>query len=158
MSRRGPGRRPEPAPHDAFRAGLLGLAYDRGGAPPPIPQPRPAAGANAGLVLTTERLSGLAGARPAFECGRALRAILALLDRAGAPATVGRQFVDNLAAALIAHRARSPRGPAWGAEETAAMFAELYARVLDPEPGEADRLCRVLVDYARDEAAPLPGG
>lgn len=150
-------RRPAIDPQLAFRAGVMGFAFERhaDAADPPVPVV--GSGPNERLAIATARLAGLAAAREAFECGRALRAVAMLLDRAGAPRSIGRQFVDNLAAALLAHRARAPRGTPWGAEDTVAMFLEMYERVLAPDAAEAERVRSVLIGYARDEAASLPG-
>lgn len=112
----------------ALRAGLLGLPWP----PPPGLAEEPAifaAGPNERLVLETRRLAGLVDATGAYETGRVLRLIARLLDRAGASEAVGRQFRDNLAAAILAHRARG-RQPAWSASDTIDMFMELYGRVL----------------------------
>lgn len=122
----------------AFRAGLTGLAgwRDPGLAEAPVPF---AAGPNEEAMLELRRLPGLAHPREAFEVGRVLRRIARLLDRAGAPARVGREFRDNLRAAAIARRSR-PGAPPWTAADTVEMFVELYARVL---PGTATELRRL---------------
>ena len=59
------------------------------------------------------RLPGLSDPRAAYETGRALRMIVRLFDQAGAPEIVGRQFIDNLAGAVVAEHMRYPSRP-WG--------------------------------------------
>jgi len=123
----------------AFRAGLAGLS-DRsrgsGLAEEAIPF---AAGPNEEVMLELRRLPGLVDPREAHAVGRVLRRIARLLDRAGAPARVGREFRDNLRAAVIARRSRPGARP-WTAADTVEMFVELYARVLPADPAELRRL------------------
>lgn len=153
---------PKADPQRAFRAGL--------GAPEIEPAPsghglapglaEAAApwglGPNEALVLAMRRLPGLVEPKAAFETGRALRIIARLLDEAGAPARVGEQFRDNLVAAVIAHAARRDRRP-WNAEDTVAMFVELYRRGLGGGASEPERLEATLLRWARQELRPLPG-
>jgi hypothetical protein len=146
-------------PHTAFRAGVLGWRFARRSEllDHPMPHGGFAFGPNEGLAVAARRLPGLAEARPAFESGRALRAIAKLLDRARAPEAIGRQFIDNLAAAALSHLMRRSKTP-WGAEDTVDMFMEMYERILTPEPEELAQVRAVLLAYARDESAQLPKG
>jgi hypothetical protein len=146
-------------PQAAFRAGVMGWRYQTllESGPTPFASMRFAFGPNEGEAVELERLPGLVEPRAAFECGRALRGIVKLLDRAGAPASVGRQFIGNVAAAAIAHHARRTASP-WGAAETIAMFMELYARILRPGEDELARVESALRAYAGDDLATLPGG
>lgn len=131
----------------ALRAGLLGL-----------PWPDPAglveapvayvAGPNESAMLETRRLAGLVDPRAAYETGRVLRLIARLLDRAGASGAVGRQFRDNLAAAILAHRGRRS-SKVWSVVDTVDMFMEIYARVLGSSGRDFDMLRRALLDFAR---------
>lgn len=134
--------------HSALRLGLLGL-------PPTAParalaeSAAPfAAGPNEEVVLATSRLPGLADPRAAYETGRVLRLIARLFDRARAPAAVGRQFRDNIAAAILAHRGRR-EGRGWDVVDTVDMFMEVYARVLGEDGRDYDIVRRTLLDYAR---------
>ncbi len=143
----------------AFRRGVSGAAF----APPPGAGPglggegAPLAGGpNEALLLSLARMPGLSDPRAAHETGRALRMIVRLFDQAGAPASVGRQFIDNLGAAVMAeHMRRSP--VAWGAADTADMFVEMYARILGGPPAEHDRVRRAVIDYAVADASARPG-
>lgn len=108
------------------------------------------------LLLALNRMPGLSNARAAYETGRALRMIIRLFDQAGAPATVGRQFIDNLGAAVMTdHMRRRPL--AWGAADTADMFVEMYDRILGGSPSELDRVRRSVIDYAVGEERPSGG-
>ena len=62
--------------------------------------------------------------------------IVRLFDQAGAPERVGRQFIDNLAGAVVVEHMRGRPRP-WGAADTVDMFVELYARILGDRPGRA---------------------
>ena len=73
--------------------------------------------------------------------------IVQLFDRAGAPERIGRQFLDNLAGAVVIERMRGRARP-WGAADTADMFVELYARVLGGEQADLDRVRRAVMDHA----------
>lgn len=149
---------PKADPQRAFRAGL-GVSEIEPRAPGPGLAEAPAAwgrGPNEALVLAMQRLPGLVEPKAAFETGRALRIIARLLDAAGAPARVGEQFRDNLVAAVIAHAARRGARP-WNAEDTVAMFVELYRRGLGVEAGEPNRIEATLLRWARQELRPLPG-
>ena len=95
-------------------------------------------------------MAGLADAHAAYETGRALRLIVQLFDRAGAPERVGRQFLDNLAGAVVIERMRGRARP-WGAADTVDMFVEMYARVLGSDQDELDRIRRAVMDYAVGE-------
>jgi hypothetical protein len=70
-----------------------------------------------------------------------------LFDQAGAPERVGREFLANLAGAVVVDHMRGTRRP-WGAAETIDMFVELYARILGDRPAELDALRRTVMDYA----------
>jgi hypothetical protein len=86
-------------------------------------------GPNEELAAGLDRLPGLGEARAAYATGRAVRRVLRLFDQAGAPAAVGRQFLDNLRAAVSTQRMRDKR-VVWGGADTVAMFMEMYARIL----------------------------
>lgn len=139
---------------EAFRRGIRGAAAspDAGGLAEHAAGGL-ARGPNEALLLTLNRMAGLGDARAAYETGRALRKIIRLFDQAGAPAIVGRQFIDNLGAAVMTGHMRR-HGRAWGAAETADMFVEMYARVLGGSPGEHDRVRRSVIDYALRGAGP----
>jgi hypothetical protein len=104
------------------------------------------AGANEAALLALPRLAGLTDAHAAYETGRALRMIVRLFDRAGAPERVGRQFIDNLAGAVVVGHMRRTRP--WGAADTVDMFVELYARVLGGSPEDLALVRRAVMDYA----------
>jgi len=149
---------PRADPQRAFRAGLgapevAGCAAGPGLAEGAAPW---GLGPNEALVLAMQRLPGLVEPKAAFETGRALRIIARLLDAAGAPVRVGEQFRDNLVAAVIAHAARRGARP-WNAEDTVAMFVELYRRGLEVEAGDPARIEATLLRWARQELRPLPG-
>jgi hypothetical protein len=140
-------------PQQAFQAGLAGRGF---AALDGTRRGMGADGASQAAYGELLRIPGITAAREAWETGRVLHAVAVLLERARAPAAVGAQFRDNLIAAVIAHHARrSPQ--VWGAEETVAMFMELYARVLGEDDPIAGRLRQALLAYATDERAPLPG-
>src|SRR4051794_675141 len=92
-------------PQEAFRQGMSDRPGGNGAGLAEAATPW-AAGPNESLLLATARLPGLADAEGAFETGRVLRRIAQLLDAAHAPDSVVRQFRDNVAAALLAHRSR----------------------------------------------------
>lgn len=135
-------QRPPGDPQAAFRAALheTGLPLGRleGG---PI-------GPNEALVVATPRLPGLDDAGGAAETARVLRAVARLLDAARAPAAVGQQFRDNVAAALLAYRSRARTQP-WDGAATADMFMELYGRVLGFDDAAFARVRATLLDAAR---------
>lgn len=133
-----------------LRAGLLGLPMPSASTGLAEAGAGYAAGPNESVVLATSRLPGLVDPSGAYETGRALRLIARLLDRAGAPEAVGRQFRDNLAAAIVAHRARGTGRP-WGATDTVDMFMEIYVRVLGSMGRDFDIVRRTLLDYARGQ-------
>lgn len=108
------------------------------------------------VLLALTRMPGLSNARAAYETGRALRMIIRLFDQAGAPATVGRQFIDNLGAAVMTDHMRRRPLP-WGAADTADMFVEMYDRILGGSPSELDRVRRSVIDYAVGEERPSGG-
>jgi hypothetical protein len=138
-------QRPPSDPQAAFRAAL-----DEAG--PPLARLDGARiGPNETLVLATPRLPGLDDPAGAAETARVLRAVARLLDAARAPASVGQQFRDNVAAALLAHRARGRTRP-WGGEATADMFMELYGRVLGFDDTVFARVRETLLGAARGEA------
>jgi hypothetical protein len=149
---------PRADPQRAFRAGLgAPEVEDRAARPGLSEAPAPwGTGPNETLVLAMRRLPGLVDPKAAFETGRALRIIARLLDEAGAPVRVGEQFRDNLVAAVIAHAARRGERP-WNAEDTVAMFVELYRRGLGAGAVEPDRIEAALLRWARQELRPLPG-
>ena len=106
-----------------------------------------AAGANEQALLDLTRLPGLTDAHAAYETGRALQRVMQLFDQAGAPERVGREFLANLAGAVVVDHMRGTCRP-WGAAETVDMFVELYARILGDRPAELDALRRTVMDYA----------
>lgn len=106
-----------------------------------------AAGPNEELLLGINRMPGLGDPHAAYETGRALRMIIRLFDQAGAPAIIGRQFIDNLTAAVMTSHMRR-RALAWGAVDTADMFIEMYVRILGGAPGDHDQVRRTVIDYA----------
>ena len=108
------------------------------------------------VLLALNRMPGLSNARAAYETGRALRMIIRLFDQAGAPATVGRQFIDNLGAAVMTDHMRRRPLP-WGAADTADMFVEMYDRILGGSPSELDRVRRSVIDYAVGDERPSGG-
>ncbi|HFA59899.1 MAG TPA: hypothetical protein ENJ83_04325 [Rhodospirillales bacterium] len=135
-------------PEQAFRAGLLGLPLHAALAPRGLAEAQAgfAHGPNEETALATRRLPGLRDPQAAFETGRALRFIARLFDRAGAPERVGRQFRDNLAAAILTHHMRHTGRP-WRVEDTVEMFVELYGRVLGGADVEIVR--RRILEHAR---------
>jgi hypothetical protein len=144
----------------AFRRGVLGGPFAPGAAnglaeeePTPF-----GAGANEAALLALPRLAGLTDAPAAYETGRALRMIVRLFDRAGAPERVGRQFIDNLAGAVVVGHMRRARP--WGAADTVDMFVELHARVLGGDPANLTAVRRAVMDYAvgPQELAPRRSG
>ena len=76
--------------------------------------------------------------------------IIRLFDQAGAPERVGRQFIDNLAGAVVIEHMRGSARP-WGAADTVDMFVEMYARILGGAQDELDRIRRAVMDYAVGE-------
>lgn len=125
---------PVPDVQAAFRAGLEGRGYKDAASPAGAPglAEAPAgwfAGPNEELSASLDRLPGLGEPRSAYATGRAVRRVLRLFDQAGAPGSVGRQFLDNLRAAVTAQRMRDKR-VVWGGADTVAMFMEMYARIL----------------------------
>ncbi len=142
-------------PEEAFRAGLQGSDWESVGIRGLAEASHAFAfGPNEELVLATRRLPGLRDPRGAFETGRALRFIARLFDRAGAPASVGRQFRDNLAAAILTHHMRRRPAP-WTALDTVQMFMELYGRVLGFEGSDYERVRAAILHHAQGrDAAP----
>jgi hypothetical protein len=106
-----------------------------------------AAGINEQALLDLTRLPGLTDPHAAYETGRALQRVMQLFDQAGAPERIGREFLANLAGAVVVDHMRGARRP-WGATETVDMFVELYARVLGDRQAELDALRRTVMDYA----------
>ena len=141
---------------EAFRRGVRGapLAVDSGNG---LAEEAAtfAGGANEGALLALPRMAGLTDAHGAYETGRALRLIVQLFDRARAPERVGRQFLDNLAGAVVIERMRGRARP-WGAADTVDMFIEMYARVLGSGQDEIDRIRRAVMDYAVGELGSRP--
>lgn len=151
-------REPKADPQRAFRAGLGAPEAEQPAAGPGLAEAQTpwGVGPNEALMLAMRRLPGLVEPKAAFETGRALRIIARLLDEAGAPVRVGEQFRDNLVAAVIGHAARREGRP-WNAEDTVAMFVELYRRGLGKGAVEPERLAATLLSWARQELRPLPG-
>lgn len=134
---------------EAFRLGIRGAPFGpmaHAGSAPAADRPAPA-GANEALLLQLVRLPGLREPRAAYETGRALRMIIRLFDQAGAPERIGRQFIDNLAGAVVVQHMRNRALP-WGATETVDMFVEMYSRVLGDRPSELEQIRRGVMDYA----------
>ena len=148
MNERDYGRVSSIDPQEAFRRGS-GAASSPPTAAPAWPRRRHrfGAGANEAVLLALRRLPGLSDPRAAYETGRALRLIVRLFDQAGAPDRVGRQFIDNLAGAVVVDHMRHRARP-WGAADTVDMFAEMYARILGSNPDEIGRIRRAVMDYA----------
>lgn len=146
-------------PQEAFRFGLtLGRVAP---AAPPRRGPGLAeaavpwgSGPNEAAVLETRRLAGLTDAVGAYETGRVLRRVARLLDEVRAPASVGEQFRDNVAAALVAHRSRR-RPEAWNGAATADMFMEMYGRILGFDDARFARVRAALLEFAADGSASL---
>jgi hypothetical protein len=136
-------------PQEAFRRGVKGgaIAPDRAHGLAEEAAAPFGAGANEAVLLALPRLPGLSDAYAAYETGRALRLIVQLFDQAGAPERVGRQFIDNVAGAVVIERMRG-RTRAWGAADTVDMFAEMYARILGSDGPELERLRTTVMDYA----------
>jgi hypothetical protein len=135
---------------EAFRLGIRGEAMaPRGGVGLAEGGAPYAAGANEAVLLKLNRLPGLREPRAAYETGRALRMIIRLFDQAGAPERIGRQFIDNLAGAVVVEHLRN-RGRPWGATETVDMFIEMYSRIMGGRQVELDRIRRSVMDYAVD--------
>ncbi len=139
-------------PEQAFRAGLLGLPLHAALAPRGLAEAQAgfAHGPNEETALATHRLPGLRDPQAAYETGRALRYIARLFDRARAPEHVGRQFRDNLAAAILTHHMRHTGRP-WTVEDTVEMFMELYTRVLGGGDAEGEIVRRRILQHAREE-------
>jgi hypothetical protein len=137
MIERDDGRVSSINPQEAFRRGIKGGEYatDRGSGLAEEAAPL-GAGANEAVLLALHRLPG-----------RALRLIVRLFDQAGAPDRVGRQFIDNLAGAVVVDHMRRRSRP-WGAADTVDMFAEMYARILGSNPEDIGRIRRAVMDYA----------
>lgn len=144
----------------AFHRGINGVAFAADSGPESAADAAgsPDCGPNEVLLRAVSRMPGLRDPRAAHETGRALRMIIRLFDQAGAPAMVGRQFIDNLAAAVMTDHMR--RGAVvWGAADTADMFVEMYARILGGSSAEHERVRRAVIDYAvADAAAPAAAG
>lgn len=147
----------EPLPQDpqeAFRIGLtegpptqaFGLAEARAGWP---------GGPNEAVLLETARLSGLSDATGAYETGCVLRRVARLLDAVQAPSSVGRQFRDNVAAALLAHRSRR-RPEVWDGAATADMFMEMYGRIIGFDDAAFARLRAALLEPSAPPQPPAP--
>lgn len=146
-------------PQAAFRAGLSGRAFGERAAASGLAEEAASflAGRNEELIVATTRLAGLSEPRAAYETGRVLRAIAKLFDQAGAPPSVGEQFRDNLAAAVITHHMRrTPRH--WGAEDTVGMFMEMYRRILGEDESTWPKVRDALLLFAKDDGMELPGG
>jgi hypothetical protein len=146
---------------DAFRRGIQGASFARGAAANGLAEDAApfAHGSNETALLAVRRMPGLSEPRAAYETGRALRMIIRLFDQAGAPEIVGRQFIDNLAGAVVVDHMRHRSRP-WGAADTADMFVEMYARVLGGRRSDHDQIRRAVMDYAvaPGGAEPAQGG
>lgn len=144
---------------EAFRRGIRGGAPlpEGGGSEPFDAATTPTHGPNEAILLSLHRLPGLNHPRAAYETGRALRMIIRLFDQAGASESVGRQFIDNLGAAVMTDHMRRPSA-SWGAADTADMFVEMYARILGGSPAEHDKVRRAVIDYAVAGPQPPPAG
>jgi hypothetical protein len=145
---------------EAFRRGTSGAAFAQDAAPNGLAEDAAAPfvharGSNEEALLAVRRLPGLSDPRAAYETGRALRMIVRLFDQAGAPEIVGRQFIDNLAGAVVAEHMRH-RSRSWGAADTIDMFVEMHARVLGGRPSDHDRIRRAVMDYAVGSGKPNP--
>ena len=132
-------------PQEAFRIGLTEAAGAVRGHGLAEAAPAWAGGPNEAMLLETGRLSGLSDAAGAYETGRVLRRVARLLDAVRAPSSVGRQFRDNVAAALLAHRSRQ-RPEAWDGEATADMFMEMYGRIIGFDDAAFDRIRASLLE------------
>ena len=136
---------------EAFRRGTSGAPFVCDAAPNGLAEDAAAFvhahGSNEEILLAVRRLPGLSDPRAAYETGRALRMIVRLFDQAGAPGIVGRQFIDNLAGAVVAEHMRH-RSRSWGAADTVDMFVEMHARVLGGRSSDHERLRRAVMDYA----------
>lgn len=134
---------------EAFRRGIRGVALAPKAAFASLAEIEAAftGGPNESLLLTLTRMPGLSDPRAAYETGRALRMIIRLFDQAGAPESVGRQFIDNLTGAVMTSHMRRGVRP-WGAADTADMFVEMYSRVLGGRRSEHEQVRRVVMDYA----------
>jgi hypothetical protein len=148
---------------EAFRRGVRGepLVRDDKGPRALAEEAAPfAGGPSEAVLLGVRRLPGLSDPGAAYETGRALRMVVRLFDRAGAGEHVGRQFIDNLAAAVMTHHMRHLARP-WDAADTVDMFAEMYGRILGGGEKELAPIRRALMDYAVGEdrrAAPARSG
>jgi hypothetical protein len=133
----------------AFRAGLMGrpmrepIATGLAGAAPPALT----SGPNEGLLTDLTRLPGLTDVRAALAAGRATRRIMQLFDQAGAPDSIGRQFLDNLRAAVVTQHMRN-RTAVWGGSDTVAMFMEMYTRILGEDGTDHARVESSLLEHA----------
>jgi hypothetical protein len=133
---------------EAFRRGITGAAFADAAALDGSAQHAPFVyGGGEAILLAVRRLPGLSDPRAAYETGRALRMIVRLFDQAGAPEIVGRQFIDNLAGAVVVEHMRYPSRP-WGAADTVDMFVEMYTRVLGGPRSEHELIRRAVMDYA----------
>ncbi len=139
-------------PQEAFRIGLTEPAGARRGLGLAEAAPAWAGGPNEAVLLETERLSGLSDAAGAYETGRVLRRVARLLDQARAPSSVGQQFRDNVAAALLAHRSRQ-RPEAWDGEATADMFMEMYGRIIGFDDAAFGRIRASLLEPEKEAPA-----
>ena len=140
----------------AFRAGVAGRPFREPDTPGLAEAPASwSGGPNEALLDDLNRLPGLSEPRAAYAAGRALRRIMQLFDQAGASGEIGRQFLDNLHAAVTAQAMRDRR-VVWGGSDTVAMFMEMYARIL----GDGADFARVessLLEHALSEPGRKPG-
>ena len=133
----------------AFRAGLMGRPIRESGADG-LAEVAPtgwAPGPNESLLADLTRLPGLTDPRAALAAGRATRRIMQLFDQAGAPDHVGRQFLDNLRAAVATQHMRD-RSAVWGGSDTVAMFMEMYTRILGEDGADHARVESSLLEHA----------
>ncbi|MDF1586575.1 hypothetical protein [Marinimicrococcus flavescens] len=136
-------------PQSAFRAGLCGqvsVGRPRGNGLEEAPSSF-GHGPNETAVLGTLRLAGLTDPRAAYETGKALRVIARLFDEAGAPARIGEQFRDNLAAAVLTHHMRRT-GRDWAAGDTVAMFMDMYGRIMGTDSSENAKVRETILRLA----------
>jgi hypothetical protein len=146
----------QPEVQAAFRAGLAGRPFREAAAPGLAEAPASwATGPNESLLDDLDRLPGLHEPRAAYAAGRALRRIMQLFDQAGAPAAIGRQFLDNLHAAVTAQAMRDRR-VVWGGSDTVAMFMEMYARILG-DGADFAQVESALLEHALSEPGQRPG-
>ena len=146
----------QPEVQAAFRAGLTGRPFRESETAGLAEAPATwSAGPNETLLADLDRLPGLSEARAAYGTGRAIKRIMELFDQAGAPAAVGRQFLDNIHGAVTAQAMRDRR-VVWGGSDTVAMFMEMYGRVLG-DGADFAKVESALLEHALSEPGRKPG-